>query len=380
MLTDLFTVPELDRIYKDKFVMPREKVSLETLKNDGVVIFGAGLFGKGLADALLQNGVVVDWFVDSNEKLIGSITHDAEVKSISSLENCGSRYVVLTSGYAREMKAICNRYNIAKCLLTTNLDLGLITSDAMGYSEEEIEKNSALQEFADLLEDECSIDTLKAFIAWQITFKNSYFEAVKEDNIYFPSDIKIDSSRFVDAGAFTGDTFASWHKHASSKFGIEKLHYYGFEPGPQFAQLQRTVSTTLYSCGNLCSQHIKLYQKALGERPGTCNMQRELCLRMSGHKDVKSYTVEVDTLDNILADDSVSYLKLDVEGLERKVLSGAVNLLKKSRPAVAISVYHMKDDLYLLPLWLHKKKLNYKFFLRHYANTFSDTVCYAIPL
>ena len=45
----------------------------------------------------------------------------------------------------------------------------------------------------------------------------------------------------------------------------------------------------------------------------------------------------------------VDFVKLDVEGAERSVLSGATDVLKRYKPRLAIASYHRREDWHILP-------------------------------
>jgi FkbM family methyltransferase len=64
-------------------------------------------------------------------------------------------------------------------------------------------------------------------------------------------------------------------------------------------------------------------------------------------RDRSGYSVDCTTIDNLVKDigvDRVDFIKADIEGAERLMLSGAVNVLKKFKPKLAICSYHLPDD------------------------------------
>jgi FkbM family methyltransferase len=59
-------------------------------------------------------------------------------------------------------------------------------------------------------------------------------------------------------------------------------------------------------------------------------------------------TVAMRTLDSIVAElklDSVNFIKLDIEGAERKAIAGAAGTLKAHRPRMSLAAYHEPDDI-----------------------------------
>ncbi len=80
----------------------------------------------------------------------------------------------------------------------------------------------------------------------------------------------------------------------------------------------------------------------------------------------KRYCVSVDTVDNIVGDGDVTYIKMDVEGVEREALLGARNTLCRCKPKLAVSAYHRTDDFVKLLLLINELNPNYRLYLRHH--------------
>lgn len=88
--------------------------------------------------------------------------------------------------------------------------------------------------------------------------------------------------------------------------------------------------------------------------------------------------VDIDTIDNILNGESVTFIKFDIEGAELSALKGGIKTLQKYRPKLAISLYHKNEDLVDIPLWIRDHVPGYKFYLRHYSNKRWDLVLYCV--
>ena len=86
--------------------------------------------------------------------------------------------------------------------------------------------------------------------------------------------------------------------------------------------------------------------------------------------DIKKFLNEVN-------DNLPTFIKLDIEGKEKDVLGAMDEFIAQKHPDLAISVYHSLDDLWEIPLLLHRLNPNYKIYLRHQSNYFTETVCYA---
>lgn len=69
---------------------------------------------------------------------------------------------------------------------------------------------------------------------------------------------------------------------------------------------------------------------------------------------------------------------MDIEGAELDALKGAEKTIEQFRPKLAISLYHKREDLYEIPIWIKSIMPNYKMYLRHYANKQWDLVLYCV--
>ena len=76
--------------------------------------------------------------------------------------------------------------------------------------------------------------------------------------------------------------------------------------------------------------------------------------------------------------DRVVHIKMDIEGAEKRALRGAVEIIRRDKPMLAICVYHKNDDLLEIPKLIKEIVPDYKFYLRHHNVAGTETVLYAI--
>jgi len=173
-----------------------------------------------------------------------------------------------------------------------------------------------------------------------------------------------------DIGAYVGDT-ALWFSKAVGPQG----KVYTFEPElSNFAKLKANLER------NKVTNVVPL-QLALSENEG------ETKFTASGGGSAIAETasgtlVKVTTVDKFVEVNKlprVDFIKMDVEGHELKVLAGARETIKTSKPSLALSAYHRGDDLVKLPKFLLELNPNYKFYLRHCSPDWRETVLYAEP-
>lgn len=81
----------------------------------------------------------------------------------------------------------------------------------------------------------------------------------------------------------------------------------------------------------------------------------------------------------------VTFINADIEGAEMNMLKCLSEIIVQDRPVLAICVYHKKEDLIDIPLYINSLVDDYKFLLRKYEATDGDhtgcneAVFYAIP-
>jgi FkbM family methyltransferase len=75
----------------------------------------------------------------------------------------------------------------------------------------------------------------------------------------------------------------------------------------------------------------------------------------------------------------VDFVKLDIEGSEFDAIHGAAGVIEKFRPRLAISLYHLPDDLFRIILHIKERHPFYRMFLDHYTIHTEESVLYCLP-
>lgn len=174
---------------------------------------------------------------------------------------------------------------------------------------------------------------------------------------------------FVDCGAYTGDTIKKYIEFVDGSY--KKI--YAFEPDPKNFNIMKD------SLNNF--PNIELLNK------GTWKEENVLEFEEKGSasqiiKDKGKITVPVTTIDNIVGEDKITFIKMDVEGSELESLLGASKTIARNMPKLAICCYHKEGDLIDLYHYIKSfdnNKYEYQIYLRHHSNSVYETVLYAIP-
>ncbi len=187
----------------------------------------------------------------------------------------------------------------------------------------------------------------------------------------------ISFSTIIEGGVFDGYNTLEFLKFLKPPGCI-----YGFEPNMD-TTTNRRLSAELFN-----STKFKLYPYALWNQRTMLKFYKNsqnlpgarIVLESSSLKEVTE--VPAISIDEFVYENripKIDYIKLDVEGAELDVLQGAINVMQRDRPQLAICIYHRKEHLFQIPLFLDSVLHNYCYFVGHYSPTLWDTVWYAIP-
>ena len=178
---------------------------------------------------------------------------------------------------------------------------------------------------------------------------------------------EVEHECFIDAGALNGDTSIAFLQWA----GKRAQHVFCFEPDDKNAEKCR---------GNLESvagrENITVIQKAVWSHSTRLHFD----VRANGTSSVadKGIEVEATSIDEIVGDDPVTFIKMDVEGAEEEALKGSECIIRTNKPKLAISVYHKPEDILEIPELILSYRPDYRFYLRHYCLFDNETVLYAV--
>lgn len=228
-------------------------------------------------------------------------------------------------------------------------------------------------------------------------------------NMYFRDEIYHFKERYnmdrrivlLDGGSYNGDTIVSASNTArlSEKFQI--AYAYAFEPDPSnYHQLQRNLRdlsfpVETFNCGlddhdgkeEFCWEGVRTKINTDGGIYGEGNAAggRMLSVRNAGLflDDLKNAGVakpgysssEKDKMSNRPLP---NFIKLDIEGREREVILSMSGFIREYHPDLAVSIYHRPEDLWDLPLMIYSICSDYKIYIRHNSDYYTETICHAV--
>lgn len=347
--------------------------------NKPLIIYGTGKVAEIFYDYCLNHQIEVLAVCDSNTSKLGL---PFKKHKISLFENVVEQYsdfsVIIATGPAH-FEAIKTRL-----LETVSPDrliyktCNFINTQREEYVNMIFDHAEELSSIYETLADDESKRVMLNVFKGNVSGEKCYFEDIFSEGQYFNDLTRVTREKcFVDAGAFTGDTLKEFVTFTKGEFD----QAYCFEP---FLDNYKKLEETRSVLADVNSR-INLVNKALYSSEGRVNydpVHTDGSQRITTVENDLCYfeTIALDQLDI----QDVSFIKMDIEGSELEALKGARNTILKSKPKLAICVYHKAMDLIDITRFIHELNLDYKFYLRHH-NDFAlenlyhcETVLYAL--
>ena len=336
-----------------------------------LVLFGAGYQGELTLSDLRAMGLdgSVRCFLDNEASKWGRTLGGLPICAPNLLDTLpkDTRILITSGAYApiRSQLAEAGFSSGVRILDLSALRNGLFDRDLLVRAAPTLERLHAM------LGDAFSRKVLEGVIAYRLTADITHVEAVCEPLQYFPDGVvKLGPKEvFIDGGAFDGDTVRTFLAACGGAF--ETIH--AFEPDPRNAARLRD-----WIAGHPDRARIHAHAEALYSHP--TELRFEEGPSMSSRIDAVGGTcIQATSLDACLQGAPATFIKFDLEGAERAALKGAEATIRTWRPKLAISAYHLADDLWELPAMIAELTPGYRYFLRHYSFLSFETVFYAIP-
>jgi len=359
------------------------KVSLDS----EIVIYGAGNTGKKVLNVLRSMGIEPNCFLD--EYAQQTSIDGLPVRKLANVATSRSCMVVIAI-FNREPNA--NIEDIKKVLTSNGFNNAcsfekfyLSYSDHfseeffwLAPTEKLLGKFDLAQSVEKQLGDAKSIELFRATLKYRLTGEYREFPPIEWDNQYFPKDIPLlpQPWRFVDLGAFDGDTLMAFKKNNIS---LESV--FAFEPDlKNFSALIQNSK----EFGPFAKKLACFYPCGAGK---TCEI---ISFASEGLESSRAFSKGQGNAANITSITSIAvgdvlkgahpnYIKMDIEGAEAEAIMGLEDEILQERPMLAVSAYHKPLDIFELPLMLQKICPLYDFYFRLHGEHGFETVLYAIP-
>ena len=203
----------------------------------------------------------------------------------------------------------------------------------------------------DLLADEQSKKVFENVLLYKISGKISYLRDCETDKSEIYTNILAvnQNEDYLDLGAYDGDTVRELLEYTNRKYSS----IIAVEPDPK--NFKKLVNKTPEAeCIN------KGVYNFSGEIAFSTEASRNSSVSEKGKR-----VIEVSTIDEMVGERNVSFIKMDVEGSEKAALEGGNKTFERCRPKMLISAYHRMWDIFELVNFAASILPDYKIYLRH---------------
>ena len=327
------------------------------------LILGRNEYAKDIAE-LIEVGAFIDDYTDNVEFLgkpvIKSINISTDALVVSTLLGRP------LAGEKKLREVGVRHLDYFAFYENSGLDLPLVKFWG-GFKKEYKNNKEKFLWVNSLLADNESKNTYQNIINFRLSGNLEYMKDFtdRQQYQYFESFLHLTKydEVFVDVGGYDGFTSEEFIKRCPEYKAV-----YLFEPD---------IKNIIVARDRL-EKYINVHLKQIG-----LSSHKEK-LRFSSGGSVSSISedgdieIQADALDE-LVDDTVTFIKMEIEGAESLALEGARNTILKNHPRLAISVYHKDADFWKIPEQIFSIRNDYDVYLRHYTEGVAETVMFFIP-
>ena len=323
-----------------------------------IILYGTGNGADKIIDACERYSIKIDAVFASNGFVRNRVFRDMPVRSYDDILNEYGDDIVILPAFGTSVPEVMSYFRqLAErhTVIIPEVPLyggGIFDAD---YIEEHRED---LEFVYSILADDISRRLFEDAIRFRITGDIKYLslcESMEDSMRSIPGFENVEYA--LDGGAFKGDSAADM---LSALPNLKKI--FACEPDPKTFQKLR-----LFSESEIARGIVVPLETALSD---VCSYSDSITSGSRGsgisgrNRRAKVTQISVNTIDTILGDDPVDYIKLDVEGYEKEAIIGASRTLEREKPILSVSVYHRTDDIWFIPRLVQKTLGEYKLYVR----------------
>ena len=344
-------------------------------KLNELAIIGAGSEGERLATLCHEHGIKLVALADDNPLKRGKEIAGQIVAPVSELLRLRRTTPVVVASH----RVLNATRRVRELGFETVIPFGLlqvIAPDVFrphmfydGLLDDLSANHDRYGHLSNILADQRSRDVLDAVLAFRQTLDPLKLAGiVNDDDLYAPEGLIEFSDRevYVDGGSYDGDTIRTFIDRVGGRFN----EIYAFEPDPAtFTKLKANFRDE----PRVHPIHAGLHSHTGGLR------FRDDATRGAIFTDDGQTEMPVITIDDVLGDRPLTYVKMNIEGAEIEALRGGRNAIRRWTPRLAISAYHRPSDLWRIPQLVLELNPDYALYLRQHDGGIIETVLYALP-
>ncbi|MFA1647142.1 MAG: FkbM family methyltransferase, partial [Enterobacteriaceae bacterium] len=314
-----------------------------------IVLCGAGYVAQITWDFMQRQGMSVDYVAISDAWLKpGDEFNGHRIVSVESLTAQASKYnYIIAMQFIDEPLRVQLERTAGEILFYDPTFVGINAGEhfTTAWCETHQER---LNEFYANLADEASKTTLIAYLNQRISAREIYYHSVYHPEHYFPRElIRFGADEiFVDGGAYNGDSIAAFVSALEQQNVAPAAKIFAFEPDKMTFALLEQNTANLPQC--VC------INAGIWNTNTTLRFNAGLALSSAITDAPDGDEIALNSIDNVVAGEKVTFIKMDIEGSELEALKGAQATIAEHYPILAISLYHKPADLITIPQFIHQ--------------------------
>lgn len=340
----------------------------------GVILYGAGFALFWYVNYLKKHDIHISYIVDSDTNKQGKKYQDIPIVSweycIQNVDLKNVDIIITAPRFTEEILQVIEPYITKERVFSFECELyDSFITDIDQYRKFLLDHWNDIVSLYNNLGDDKSRVTLDAVLRGRISANQEYFKSVMEADQYYVDDIFTLSKEevVVELGSNDGQTLKAFLEKVNGQF----KHFYCFEPDKTCIEKLKAIIASI--------SNIILVEKGAWNKTETLFFYSDAEHGASKMCDQKtaSYSIEVAAVDDVI-DDSVTFIKMDIEGAELMALEGAKEIIKRNKPKLAVCIYHKNEDIIDIPKYISSLVPEYKFYIRHHNWGGTETVLYAV--
>jgi len=317
-----------------------------------VYLYGMGNGADKILNVFEKYGITVAGIFASDSHVRGHSYGGFKVQSYAEVkENVGDFAIVLSFGtkYPELIKKM-QELEAEHPFYVPDTPLagdGLFTYE---YCKEHADK---LSEVYHMLADDASREVFANVINFKISGNLGFLSAaMSEPAAPYVNVLKLsDTEIFVDLGAYDSDTIHNFLTLTKNRY----TRIYAVEPDKDN---YKKLAKKLEGMGGIVLKQAAAWSKTT-KLPFNAKGGRQSSVGTSGD------TVPAVSVDDMLAGQKATFIKMDIEGCELEAIWGSCNTIAKYSPKLSVAIYHRNEDIFRIPLLIRDINPNYQFYIYH---------------
>ncbi len=355
--------------------MQNQHSALDVWHLSSMAIVGAASEGQRLARICQEQKIAIEAIVDDSPVRRGSAVVGITVEAVDALARMPKSTPIVIASH-RVLRVTERLRNLGFDTVVPFAMLQVLAPQIFlphmfydGLLDDLFTNRREYRALNDRLADSRSRQVLDAVIGFRQTLDPAVLQpVVSENDLYAPEGLFefADHEAYVDGGSYDGDTIRSFIERVHGQFA----DVYAFEPDPAtFKKLEANFRN---------EPRVHPFHAGLHSHAGSLRFHDD-ATRGAIFSDDGDVEMPVTTIDDVLGDAPLTFVKMNIEGAEIDALRGGQRAICKWLPRLAISVYHRPSDLWQIPQLVSELSADYDLYLRQHDGGIIETVLYALP-